>query len=94
MTASTIAKAPPFSRHRRLTSTLKIWNHFPADVAAVGTANIGEVGTFELTHPLLVLLDTIHGSPKLVDQIYAQLLLSGVFHHPLAVGRAHKCLLG
>ena len=35
-----------------------------------------------LTHLLLVLKDRIHGSPKLLYQIYAQLLLTNVFHHP------------
>lgn len=52
----------------------------------------GEVETSELTHPLLFLLDRIDGSSKLFDQIHAQLLHVGVFHQPLASGRALKCL--
>lgn len=91
MTPSTIAKTPVFSLHRRITSTLRIRNHFPIDIAVVGTTNISEVGTLELTHRLLV-LDRIHGSLKLFDQIHAQLLLTDVFHHYLAVRRALKYL--
>ncbi|KAG9457185.1 hypothetical protein H6P81_001693 [Aristolochia fimbriata] len=46
----------------------------------------------QLSHPLLRSLESINGSLKRFDQIHSQLILHGLFQHPLAAGRAVKNL--
>ncbi|KAK3014828.1 hypothetical protein RJ639_008304 [Escallonia herrerae] len=61
--------------------------HQPPDV---GDAQ--GVRTLTLAHPLMRTLDAAAATPKQFNQVHAQLAISGLFHHPLAAGRAVKRL--
>nr|GMD77950.1 pentatricopeptide repeat-containing protein At3g29230-like [Ipomoea batatas] len=63
----------------------KLWSHG-------GHPNDEGVHTLRRSHPILLTLDKINPTLQQVDQVHAQLVVSGNFQHPMASGRLLKKL--
>ncbi|XP_059656717.1 pentatricopeptide repeat-containing protein At3g29230-like [Cornus florida] len=72
-------------------SSPKLWTDPVNNELAEADDNRG-VRTLTLSHPILRILESCNGTLKEFNQVHAQLIVSGLFQHPLASSRVVKKL--
>ncbi|WMV43430.1 hypothetical protein MTR67_036815 [Solanum verrucosum] len=66
--------------------TPKLWSDHD-DAKSFDPYNNGVHSTLTLSHPILRILDSCTPKLRQFNQVHAQLIVSGIFQHPLAAGR-------